>query len=154
MMLGKRGRPPMKRTTSMSEITFDLSTDPKHPHLHHPPPPPLTPPPPSTSDQSRMILSTVSPRNNHHHRRQISVDSEQQPSDFLFACSLCKRRLVPGRDIYMYRGDSGFCSQECREQQMKQDEKRKDKCCGVASAKKQVAVTTAPSSGSQLATTY
>ncbi|MED6219031.1 hypothetical protein PIB30_032162, partial [Stylosanthes scabra] len=105
MMLGKRGRPPIKRTTSMSEITFDLPTDhPKHPHHHHPspPPPPLTPPPPP--------------------------QQQQQPPDFLFACSLCKRRLVPGRDIYMYRGDSGFCSQECREQQMKQDEKRKDKC--------------------------
>ncbi|KAL1310040.1 hypothetical protein HN51_052720 [Arachis hypogaea] len=115
-MLGKRGRPPMKRTTSMSEITFDLATDPK------PPPPP--PPPP------------------------LFPLSEQSP-DFLFACCLCKRRLVPGSDIYMYRGDSGFCSQECRQQQMNLDEKRKDKCA-VASNKQLVA--TAPS-GSQLATT-
>lgn len=46
------------------------------------------------------------------------------------------------------RGDSAFCSSECREQQMKHDE-RKDKC-RVASSKKQVAAK--PNSGSQVTT--
>ncbi|KAI4383492.1 hypothetical protein MLD38_009325 [Melastoma candidum] len=45
---------------------------------------------------------------------------------FLEACGLCKRRLFPGRDIYMLRGDTAFCSLECREQMMKQ-EKRKSR---------------------------
>ncbi|CAH9067408.1 unnamed protein product [Cuscuta epithymum] len=54
---------------------------------------------------------------------------------FLTACSLCKRRLIPGRDIYMYRGDTGFCSQECREQQIKRDE-RKEKCSVFTSKRK------------------
>ncbi|KAK9930583.1 hypothetical protein M0R45_027618 [Rubus argutus] len=64
MLLGKRPRPPMKRTTSIWG-----------PH-HHPHP----------------------PRN----LRRNSADFVETPH-FLRACGLCKRRLVPGRDIYMYR---------------------------------------------------
>jgi hypothetical protein len=44
------------------------------------------------------------------------------------------------------RGDSAFCSLECRQQQMNQDE-RKDKCCVVSSKKKLVVAT-----GSQVVT--
>ncbi|KAL5076536.1 hypothetical protein RYX36_015520 [Vicia faba] len=146
MMLGKRPRPPMKRTTSMSEITFDLNTitpedDPNNnlftpngpgvgPFGPYPSYPPISPGT-NGSDQTRL-LATVSPRN----PRRNSSDMTHTP-DFLRSCFLCKRRLVPGRDIYMYKGDSAFCSLECRQQQMNQDEK-KDKCC-VAS-KKQVVV--------------
>ncbi|XP_027338798.1 FCS-Like Zinc finger 5-like [Abrus precatorius] len=153
MMLGKRPRPPMKRTTSMSEITFDLNTtlddDPNNSLLNpHGPggsdgPGPWPNHPPvgfNGSDQSR-VLATVSPRNHSRH----SPDLAHTP-DFLRACFLCKRRLGPGRDIYMYRGDSAFCSLECREKQMKQDES-KDKC--YVALKKQVVV--APS-GSQVTT--
>ncbi|EPS69545.1 hypothetical protein M569_05223, partial [Genlisea aurea] len=43
---------------------------------------------------------------------------------FLSACFLCRRRLIPGRDIYMYRGDTAFCSLECRQYQMNHDERR------------------------------
>ncbi|KAK2984214.1 hypothetical protein RJ640_006673 [Escallonia rubra] len=46
----------------------------------------------------RFLAATVSPRN--HHRN--SADFTQTPH-FLRACALCKRRLIPGRDIYMYR---------------------------------------------------
>ncbi|CAJ1974135.1 unnamed protein product [Sphenostylis stenocarpa] len=125
----------------MSEITFDLNTtldddqnnpvkggDGAGPWWKHPPVVGL-----NGIDQSR-VWALVSPRN---YRRQ-SEDSAQTP-EFLRVCFLCKRRLVPGRDIYMYKGDSAFCSSECREKQMKQDE-RKDNKCGVAS-KKQVAAT-------------
>jgi hypothetical protein len=42
-------------------------------------------------------LSSVSPRN---HRRN---SSDMTHPDFLRSCFLCKRRLVPGRDIYMYK---------------------------------------------------
>ncbi|XP_050214938.1 FCS-Like Zinc finger 6-like [Mercurialis annua] len=127
MLLGKRPRPPMKRTTSLSEITFDLDTD-------------------NTDsseaaagflgggwqlqlDQRFMAASSISPRNN----RRASADFMETP-DFLRSCFLCRRRLVTGRDIYMYRGDSAFCSLECRQQQMNQDE-RKEKKCSLASKK-------------------
>ncbi|KAJ1406819.1 Zf-FLZ domain [Sesbania bispinosa] len=145
MLLGKRPRPPIKRTTSLSEITFDLNTamdeDPFN-NRHGPGgavvgPCPRSNRPPggfNGSDQSR-ILATVSPRNS-------SDLTLVHTPDFLRVCFLCKRRLVPGRDIYMYRGDSAFCSLECRQQQMNQDE-RKDKRC-VASKKQVVA----PPSGS------
>ena len=139
MLLGKRQRPPMKRTTSLNEITFDLGDTPASlPSDHH-----SNNPFNGTNPQQQSgggggglegldqrFLSTVSPRNNH---RRHSADS-LETAHFLRACSLCKRRLVPGRDIYMYRGDSAFCSLECRQQQMNQDE-RKDKCSGAANKK-------------------
>ncbi|KAL5219786.1 hypothetical protein ABZP36_024499 [Zizania latifolia] len=43
---------------------------------------------------------------------------------FLKACSLCRRELSPTKDVYMYRGDQGFCSEECRWQQIVIDEAR------------------------------
>ncbi|KAF3445773.1 hypothetical protein FNV43_RR10950 [Rhamnella rubrinervis] len=143
MLLGKRPRPPMKRTTSMSEITFDLSSningetpqvlssssDPHNPFINLKD---------VTGHQSaalwcrggggvdgldqRLMATRVSPRN------QLSNSAAfVETAHFLRACSLCKRRLVPTRDIYMYRGDSAFCSLECRQHQMNQDE-RKEKC--------------------------
>jgi hypothetical protein len=42
---------------------------------------------------------------------------------FLEACFLCKRRLGPGTDIYMYRGDTAFCSAECRHELIVIDER-------------------------------
>nr|XP_009598547.1 FCS-Like Zinc finger 15-like [Nicotiana tomentosiformis]XP_016484345.1 PREDICTED: uncharacterized protein LOC107804910 [Nicotiana tabacum] len=33
---------------------------------------------------------------------------------FLDSCFLCKQKLLPGQDIYMYKGDRAFCSVECR----------------------------------------
>ncbi|KAK3410654.1 hypothetical protein EUGRSUZ_J02600 [Eucalyptus grandis] len=41
---------------------------------------------------------------------------------FLKSCHLCQKRLSPHKDIYMYRGDEGFCSVECRERQIVIDE--------------------------------
>ncbi|KAJ9146407.1 hypothetical protein P3X46_028677 [Hevea brasiliensis] len=130
MLLGKRPRGPMKRTTSMSEITFDLdceSTPPSSdPHIAHKQMAGFG----GQLDQ-RFLAANVSPGT---HRR-VSADF-LGTAHFLRSCSLCKRRLVPGRDIYMYRGDSAFCSLECRQQQMNQDE-RKEKCS--LASKKEVA---------------
>ncbi|KAI8014503.1 FCS-Like Zinc finger 5 [Camellia lanceoleosa] len=130
MLLGKRPRPPMKRTTSITEFTLDLS-------MAEAPPPP----------QGVGVdggAAAASPRNQ---RRNFA---ELETSNFLRACSLCKRRLVPGRDIYMYKGDSAFCSLECRQQQMNHDE-RKDKC-SLASSKKQ-AVPANAAAGSKVGST-
>ncbi|XP_059645086.1 FCS-Like Zinc finger 6 [Cornus florida] len=72
-------------------------------------------------------MATVSPR---YHGRTSAGDhthtetSTTTTAHFLRTCGLCKRRLATGRDIYMYRGDTAFCSLECREQQMKLDERK------------------------------
>ncbi|KAK4372332.1 hypothetical protein RND71_007716 [Anisodus tanguticus] len=41
---------------------------------------------------------------------------------FLDVCSLCQRPLAHNHDIFMYRGDTPFCSQECRQEQIEMDE--------------------------------
>lgn len=101
MLLGKRSRPPIKRTTSMTEITVDLSNNNTD----------ATSPPSNARGGSKenstkthpdgfdpRYLSTVSPRN----PRRSSADF-LETAPFLRACGLCNRRLGPGRDIYMYR---------------------------------------------------
>ncbi|KAL0461240.1 UNVERIFIED_CONTAM: FCS-Like Zinc finger 5 [Sesamum latifolium] len=114
MMLGKRGRPTFRRTTSMTGISFDVEA---------PPPPPLG----LGGVYDHMMLS---PR--YFRRNDSSGDAET--ADFLRSCGLCNRRLAPGRDIYMYRGDTAFCSLECREQQMKQDERKERRAAAAAAA--------------------
>ncbi|KAL4296085.1 hypothetical protein GQ457_12G005730 [Hibiscus cannabinus] len=57
---------------------------------------------------------------------------------FLQHCFLCRQKLLPGKDIYMYKGDRGFCSEECRCRQIFMDEEeslKKDKCCSFANVK-------------------
>lgn len=115
MLLGKRPRPPMKRTTSLSEISFDLdgggddSSSAAASHQQKNPTAALTKHPGSggggVDDVDQRFLSTVSsPRNNNNNNNNSrhSADFLETPH-FLRTCGLCKRRLVPGRDIYMYR---------------------------------------------------
>ncbi|XP_058079249.1 FCS-Like Zinc finger 14-like [Magnolia sinica] len=52
-------------------------------------------------------------------------------ADFLKSCYLC-RKMLHGKDIYMYRGEKAFCSVECRYQQIASDE-YKEKCGSEAS---------------------
>nr|XP_010932338.1 FCS-Like Zinc finger 17 isoform X1 [Elaeis guineensis] len=54
--------------------------------------------------------------------RQIAKNFQE--SDFLKACFLCKRELSPEKDVYMYRGNQGFCSEECRGRQILIDERK------------------------------
>ncbi|KAG9132532.1 hypothetical protein Leryth_008447 [Lithospermum erythrorhizon] len=51
----------------------------------------------------------------------LCEDNSQQPH-FLDACSLCQRSLSHNSDIFMYRGNTPFCSQECRQEQIEIDE--------------------------------
>ncbi|GJN21881.1 hypothetical protein PR202_gb09403 [Eleusine coracana subsp. coracana] len=46
---------------------------------------------------------------------------------YLDACFLCGRLLGGNKDIFMYRGDTPFCSEECRQQQIETDEAREKK---------------------------
>ncbi|KAJ4746480.1 hypothetical protein LUZ62_069526 [Rhynchospora pubera] len=48
------------------------------------------------------------------------IDGEQH--HFLDTCFLCKKLLSRNRDIFMYRGDTPFCSEECRNEQIVIDE--------------------------------
>ncbi|KAJ9547958.1 hypothetical protein OSB04_020501, partial [Centaurea solstitialis] len=54
-----------------------------------------------------------------------------ESSGFLSCCMLCNKRLQ-GKDIFMYRGEKGFCSPECRSRQMVMDEKREKNCSSEA----------------------
>ncbi|KAD6453477.1 hypothetical protein R6Q59_015361 [Mikania micrantha] len=49
---------------------------------------------------------------------------EQEQPYFLDACFLCKKPLGQNRDIFMYRGDTPFCSEECRAEQIDMDESK------------------------------
>ncbi|KAI5572438.1 hypothetical protein BDE02_10G013900 [Populus trichocarpa] len=54
---------------------------------------------------------------------------------FLDQCFFCGQKLLPGKDIYMYKGDRGFCSVECRCRQIFLDEEetlRKENCSFAA----------------------
>ncbi|KAL0913488.1 hypothetical protein M5K25_016952 [Dendrobium thyrsiflorum] len=48
--------------------------------------------------------------------------SDDEPHDFLDSCFLCKKPLSRNDDIFMYRGDTPFCSEVCREEQIEMDE--------------------------------
>ncbi|KAL3818903.1 hypothetical protein ACJIZ3_004808 [Penstemon smallii] len=133
MMLGKRARPPFRRTTSMTGISFNLGDI------------DAAPPPPTPGAQLAMInggYDVLSPR---YFRKNFPV--VESTTDFLRSCGLCNRRLAPGRDIYMYRGDTAFCSLECREQQMKQDERNERRAAAKnAESHRSELVATAPES--------
>ncbi|KAF5749822.1 hypothetical protein HS088_TW03G00148 [Tripterygium wilfordii] len=90
MLLGKRPRPPMRRTTSMTGINVDLpnNVERQEPSSDH-------------GDGAYMgLMAMVSPRVNLQRRNSSDF---AETSHFLRTCGLCKRRLTPGRDIYMYR---------------------------------------------------
>ncbi|OEL12903.1 hypothetical protein BAE44_0026078 [Dichanthelium oligosanthes] len=46
---------------------------------------------------------------------------------FLEACFLCRKPLASNRDIFMYRGDMPFCTEECRREQIDMDEEMERK---------------------------
>lgn len=50
--------------------------------------------------------------------------------DFLSSCHLCKKKLH-GLDIFMYRGEKAFCSEECRYKQISFDEHKEKYTSGV-----------------------
>ncbi|KAF3538472.1 hypothetical protein F2Q69_00020971 [Brassica cretica] len=143
MLLGKRQRPPINRTTSLSEIKFDLNL-----------------PPESEGSNGQVVAASVNQQRGIDKRFQAMVTPRPRGNlrrhsgdfsdagHFLRSCSLCERLLVPGRDIYMYRGDTAFCSSECRQQQMAQDE-RKEK--GKPAKQSVVAATAKPGKGGRAA---
>ncbi|CAH1426802.1 unnamed protein product [Lactuca virosa] len=53
-----------------------------------------------------------------------------EDGDFLSSCHLCKKKLH-GLDIFMYRGEKAFCSEECRYKQISIDEHKEKYASGV-----------------------
>jgi hypothetical protein len=37
------------------------------------------------------------------------------------ACALCAKQLARDSDVFMYRGDTPFCTEDCRDHQMRLD---------------------------------
>ncbi|KAI4307361.1 hypothetical protein L6164_030561 [Bauhinia variegata] len=171
MLLGKRPRPrpPMKRTTSFSEISFDLNGGGDAPVA-------VAAVDPNNRGEGGGVAGISSPwkqtdgdwlnnnNTNGFHQNEGAVSllprnnrrhsaNYLETADFLRSCGFCKRRLVASRDIYMYRGDTAFCSLECRQQQMNQDERKDKRCVGVGVASKKQVLATAGASGSQVTTT-
>jgi endogenous inhibitor of DNA gyrase (YacG/DUF329 family) len=59
------------------------------------------------------------------------------------ACALCSKRLARDSDVFMYRGDTPFCSEDCRDDQMRLDARQAVK----AAARKQKHFSSAAASG-------
>jgi len=114
-MLGKRPRPqPMNRTPSMSQLgSADFAIE------------------------SEQIPDSSAFHMGPGIRSSYSCSIKPiEPAHFLDACHLCNRRLSDGRDIYMYRGDTAFCSEECRQQQIAMDEHKEKIAIGITGIKK------------------
>ncbi|XP_022155517.1 uncharacterized protein LOC111022644 [Momordica charantia] len=63
--------------------------------------------------------------------RRLPSAAAATPEDphphFLDSCFLCRKPLADNADIFMYRGDTPFCSEECREEQIEIDEAKEKK---------------------------
>ncbi|XP_057455004.1 FCS-Like Zinc finger 17-like [Lotus japonicus] len=73
-----------------------------------------------------QITSSKSKSSNVLVKSAVKKANQTSPSEFCFLknCNLCNKQLSPDKDIYMYRGDQGFCSIECRDRQIVLDEMR------------------------------
>ncbi|WJX94845.1 hypothetical protein P8452_76221 [Trifolium repens] len=86
----------------------------------------------TTSFNNLSLLS--SPRSRTTGRFYDTRFEDHQPH-FLEACSLCNKSLGDNKDIFMYRGDTPFCSEECRQEQIEIDE-LKEKNMNLSSSMK------------------
>ncbi|KAK4586656.1 hypothetical protein RGQ29_023707 [Quercus rubra] len=84
---------------------------------------------PQVINKTTMMLNNnnnkLSPLQAHHSSSYFPTPT------FLDQCFLCNQKLLPGKDIYMYKGDRAFCSVECRCRQIFMDEEEslhKDHC--------------------------
>ncbi|XP_010526654.1 PREDICTED: uncharacterized protein LOC104804160 isoform X2 [Tarenaya hassleriana] len=128
MLVGKRPRPQMRRTTSVTGITVELTNQEAESACSDHPNGGVGAGGGSAVAWTAAVAGgyeqrlMMSPRNDVGRKNCGDCRYSLETSHFLRICGLCKRRLAPGRDIYMYKGDTAFCSEECREQQMEHDE--------------------------------
>lgn len=86
----------------------------------------------------RSIFSVGSPlvSSAFHNENDDEGEEEEEVNwpvteELLKACFLCKRSFRDGKDIFMYRGDRAFCSEECRYRQIVVDEYHESKFQGL-----------------------
>ncbi|KAF2598373.1 hypothetical protein F2Q68_00009343 [Brassica cretica] len=115
MLLGKRQRPPINRTTSLSEIKFDLNLPPESEVSSNQQSPTQTTVVGPYGSNGQVVAASVNQQRGIDKRFQAMVTPRPRGNlrrhsgdfsdagHFLRSCSLCERLLVPGRDIYMYR---------------------------------------------------
>ncbi|CAN8284287.1 unnamed protein product [Cochlearia groenlandica] len=64
-----------------------------------------------------------------YYNKEMNIETEIHSYNFLSFCNFCNKKLELGEDIYMYRGDKAFCSEECRLEEMMIDKEHlKDSC--------------------------
>ncbi|RCV07821.1 hypothetical protein SEVIR_1G281700v4 [Setaria viridis] len=78
--------------------------------------------------------SSPSPRPRRASRED--ADASELRHHYLDACFRCGRHLGGNKDIFMYRGDTPFCSEDCRQQQIEADEAREKRSKQPAAAKR------------------
>ncbi|KAJ8649938.1 hypothetical protein MRB53_002961 [Persea americana] len=76
----------------------------------------------SMSSRRRGSYKTFPPSSASSHSSSRSGLAYEETHYFLDSCHLCKKPLGGNRDIFMYRGNTPFCSEECRQEQMDIDE--------------------------------
>lgn len=148
-MLGKRPHQ-IQRTTSMSQLRVPPGARPRtpardfvqkvrkpadtHPKLAHQEALHLEAEPPHAAS---FHVDTLSPMIHAHTGPLQSSSPWISPplltkhlifESFLDVCYSCKKPLGHGRDIFMYRGDAAFCSEDCRWRQIASDDERRQKC--------------------------
>ncbi|KVH91918.1 uncharacterized protein LOC112529407 [Cynara cardunculus var. scolymus] len=123
------------------------STEDNHHHNHHLISRPIYSPRKTSLRNLSSFPSLSSPRSG----RIFHGRFEEQPH-FLDACFLCKKPLGPNRDIFMYRGDTPFCSEECRAEQIDIDEskeKNKNLSASMKALRKKEQSETSPNKNSK-----
>ncbi|KAF5737005.1 hypothetical protein HS088_TW14G01161 [Tripterygium wilfordii] len=105
---------------------------------------------PQVINKATMIInnnkSKTSPFSSTSKRVSQSISFPVPP--FLEHCFLCRQKLLPGKDIYMYKGDRAFCSVACRCRQifMDEEENPSKENCSLAAMKPTSASAAASSS--------
>ncbi|KAJ9556022.1 hypothetical protein OSB04_010637 [Centaurea solstitialis] len=110
---------------SIAGHAFFSSSENHHNHLLSRP---LCSPKPTNYASFSHVLS---PRSGRVFNARFEQQQQQQPY-FLDACFLCRKPLSGNTDIFMYRGDTAFCSEECRTEQMDNDEAKEKKKWNVS----------------------
>ncbi|KAJ0034464.1 hypothetical protein Pint_24482 [Pistacia integerrima] len=89
----------------------------------------------SSSKKSPQVINKATM--NINNKLFTSSQSTFPVPTFLQRCFLCQQPLLPGKDIYMYKGESAFCSVECRCRQIFMDEEDsiKKENCSLAAMK-------------------
>ncbi|KAI3737779.1 hypothetical protein L2E82_27791 [Cichorium intybus] len=64
------------------------------------------------------ILTTKTPHLNHSKPIFQRIEIPSSSTCFIKSCFLCHKHISFNKDVYMYRGDQSFCSEECRDRQI------------------------------------